>query len=205
MDGTNKNIRAATFAGGCFWCSEADFKKIPGVLQVISGYTGGFRDNPSYEEVSSGKTGHVEAVQVLYDPSKVTYEQLLDAFWRHIDPTDAGGQFADRGSQYRTAIFYHDEEQKGVAENSKETLEKSGKFKEPIATEIMKFSKFYAAEDYHQGYSKKEPLHYTLYRQGSGREQFIKDTWGAGGGHVKPELYRRPDDAALKKKLTPLQ
>src|SRR5208337_5566297 len=132
------NVKVATLAGGCFWCLAADFENVFGVTKVISGYTGGQKENPTYEEVSTGKTGHHEAIQVYYDPSNVSYERLLDIFWRHIDPTDAGGQFADRGPQYRTVIFYHDEEQKRIAEKSKEDLEKSGQFKKPIVTSIVK-------------------------------------------------------------------
>jgi peptide methionine sulfoxide reductase msrA/msrB len=171
-------VKTATFAGGCFWCTEADFGKIPGVAQVISGYTGGRKENPTYEEVSAGTTGHVEAVQVTYDPNRVTYEQLLDYFWRHIDPTDRGGQFVDRGGQYRSAIFYHDEDQRQMAEKSREELSRSGKFTRPIATEIVKFTKFYPAEDYHQDYSQKNPLHYRSYRHGSGRDQYLGKVWG---------------------------
>jgi peptide methionine sulfoxide reductase msrA/msrB len=152
------NLKKATFAGGCFWCVEADFEKFSGVVKVVSGYTGGKKENPSYEEVSSGSTGHVEAIQVYFDPTKITYEELLNAFWRHIDPTDADGQFVDRGAQYRSAIFYHDEEQKRLAESSKEILNKSGKFKKPIVTGIVKFTKFYEAEDYHQDYYKTHSL-----------------------------------------------
>ena len=152
MTGEVGNIRIATFAGGCFWCVEADFEKVPGVVKVVSGYTGGSKENPTYEEVSSGTTGHVEAIQVYYDPSRITYEELLEVFWRHIDPTDAGGQFVDRGAQYRSAIFYHDEEQKRLAEKSKEMLNSSGKFTKPIGTEIVKFTRFHEAEGYHQDY-----------------------------------------------------
>ncbi len=173
-----RNLKVATFAGGCFWCTEADFKKIPGVVKVISGYTGGKKENPTYEEVCSGSTGHVEAVQVHYDPARVTYEQLLDCFWRHVDPTDPGGQFVDRGGQYRTAIFYHDEEQRRIAEKSREDLNRAGKFKKPVVTEIVKVAGFYPAEDYHQGYSEKNPFHYSSYRYGSGRDQFLLKVWG---------------------------
>ncbi|MBP1714382.1 MAG: methionine sulfoxide reductase, partial [Deltaproteobacteria bacterium] len=173
-----KNLKIATFAGGCFWCSESDFEKIPGVVKVISGYTGGKKENPTYEEVSAGTTGHVEAFQVYYDPEKVSYEKLLDVFWRHIDPTDGGGQFVDRGSQYASAIFYHDEEQKRLAEKSKVELGKSGKFARPIVTPILKFTRFYDAEEYHQDYYKKNPLRYTYYRHGSGRDQFLEKVWG---------------------------
>jgi peptide methionine sulfoxide reductase msrA/msrB len=202
------NLRKATFAGGCFWCTESDFEKLPGVVKVISGYTGGNKENPTYAEVSSGTTGHVEAVQVYYDPSKITYEELLDYFWRHVDPTDAGGQFVDRGAQYRSAIFYHDEEQKRLAEKSKEALSKSGRFNKPIVTEILKFTKFYEAEDYHQDYYKTHPLKYKFYRYESGRDQFLEKVWGKEMETVKPKReksYKKPDDTTLKKKLTSLQ
>ena len=185
MSKDDSMLKIATFAGGCFWCTEADFEKLPGVVKVISGYTGGHKENPSYEEVSSGSTGHVEAIQVYYDPSKLTYQELLDHFWRHIDPTDSGGQFVDRGSQYRSVIFYHDEEQKRVAEKSKEDLGKSGKFDKPIATEISKFTRFYEAEKYHQDYYKNNPLRYKYYRFGSGRDQFLKKVWGSDMGIPK--------------------
>jgi peptide methionine sulfoxide reductase msrA/msrB len=202
------NLQTATFAGGCFWCTESDFEKLPGVVKVISGYTGGTKENPTYDEVSSGTTGHVEAVQVYYDPTKITYEELLDYFWRHVDPTDASGQFVDRGSQYRSAIFYHDEEQRRLAEKSKEVLSKSGKFNKPIVTEILKFNKFYEAEDYHQDYYKTHALKYKFYRYASGRDQFLEKVWGKEAETIKPkvgESYEKPDDATLKKTLTPLQ
>jgi peptide methionine sulfoxide reductase msrA/msrB len=208
MSKDESTFKVATFAGGCFWCTESDFEKVPGVVKVISGYTGGHKDNPTYEEVSSGSTGHVEAVQVYYDPTKVTYTELLDYFWRHIDPTDSGGQFVDRGSQYRSVIFYHDEEQKKLAEKSKEELSKSGKFDKPIVTEILKFTKFYPAEEYHQDYYKKNPIRYRYYRFASGRDQFLKKEWGDDTGIPKHEdkmAYTKPDDATLKKELTPLQ
>ncbi len=201
-------LQVATFAGGCFWCVEADFEKVAGVVKAVSGYTGGTKENPTYEEVSSGKTGHVEAVQVSYDPAKVTYEELLQYFWRHVDPTDPGGQFVDRGSQYRSVIFYHDEEQKKLAEKSKEELGKSGKFDKPIATEVVKFSRFYEAEEYHQDYYKKNPLRYRYYRHGSGRDEFLKKTWGSDMEIAKQKdemAYKKPDDATLRKQLTPLQ
>jgi peptide methionine sulfoxide reductase msrA/msrB len=202
------SLQKATFAGGCFWCTEADFEKLPGVVKVVSGYTGGNKENPTYAEVSSGTTGHVEAVQVYYDPSKITYEELLDYFWKHVDPTDAGGQFVDRGGQYQSAIFYHDEEQKQLAEKSKEGLSKSGKFNKPIVTEILKFTKFYEAEDYHQDYYKTHSLKYKFYRYGSGRDQFLEKTWGKQMETVKPKeekSYEKLDDSTLKKKLTSLQ
>jgi peptide methionine sulfoxide reductase msrA/msrB len=204
----DKMLRVATFAGGCFWCTEADFEKLPGVVKVVSGYTGGQKENPSYEEVSSGSTGHVESVQVYYDPTKITYEEMLDYFWKHIDPTDPGGQFVDRGSQYRSVIFYHDEEQKRLAEKSKEALSKSGKFNKPIVTEILKFTKFYQAEEYHQDYYKKNPLRYKFYRYNSGRDQFLEKVWGRDMETVKirnEKAYKKPDDATLKKTLIPLQ
>ncbi len=202
------NIRIATFAGGCFWCVEADIEKVPGVVRVVSGYTGGKKENPNYEEVSSGTTGHVEAVQVYYDPSKITYEELLEVFWRHIDPTDAGGQFVDRGPQYRSIIFYHDEEQRKLAEQSKEALSRSGKFTKPIATEIAKFTRFYEAEDYHQKYYKKNPVRYAYYRHGSGRDPFLQKAWGKQMEITKTKsqgAFKKTDDASLREKLTPLQ
>jgi peptide methionine sulfoxide reductase msrA/msrB len=204
-----KGLKTATLAGGCFWCVEADFEKVEGVVEVISGYTGGNKENPTYEEVSAGGTGHVEAVQVFYDPKKITFKEILDVFWRHLDPTDPGGQFVDRGSQYRTAIFYHDEEQKRLAEESKRELEKSGRFDKPVVTEIVKFTKFYPAEDYHQDYSKTHSLRYKYYRYASGRDQFVKKVWGgenkasvAATGNTK---YAKPSDEELRKRLTPLQ
>ena len=201
-------LRIATFAGGCFWCTEADFEKLPGVVKVISGYTGGQKENPTYEEVSSGKTGHVEAVQVFYDPSKITYETLLDFFWKHVDPTDVGGEFVDRGPQYRSMIFYHDDEQKRSAERSKEELNQSGKFNQPIVTDIIKLTKFYEAEEYHQDYYKKNPVRYKFYRYNSGRDQFLGKVWGKeikAASLQKDISYQKPDDATLRKILTPLQ
>lgn len=208
MPKENKELSVATFAGGCFWCSEADFEKLPGVIKVISGYTGGEEKNPTYEQVSSGKTGHVEAVQIFFDPTRITYEELLDYFWRHIDPTDSGGQFVDRGPQYRSAIFYHHEEQKRLAERSKEELIRSGKFKKPIVTMILPFKQFYEAEDYHQDYYKKNSFKYQFYRFSSGRDQFLTETWGEERELEKSKAkkkYQRPDEATLRKKLTPLQ
>ncbi len=166
----------ATLAGGCFWCTEADFEKVPGVIKVFSGYTGGSQPNPTYENYAD--SGHVEAVQVYYDPRKVSYQQLLDYFWRHIDPTDPGGQFVDRGPQYRSAIFYHDDEQKRLAEESKAALARSGHFQKPIVTEVIKFTKFYPAEEYHQHYAQKNPIGYKYYRWNSGRDQFLEEHWG---------------------------
>lgn len=168
----------ATFAGGCFWCMVSPFEEHPGIKKIISGYTGGHTENPTYEEVCTGTTGHFEAVQITFVPNLMPYEKLLEIFWQQIDPTDPGGQFYDRGPQYRTAIFYHNEEQKRAAERSKKQLEESGKFDKPIATLILPASTFYPAEDYHQNYHRKNPLHYQMYRQGSGREAFIKKYWG---------------------------
>ena len=209
-------MRVATFAGGCFWCVEADFEKLPGVVKVISGYTGGHQENPTYKEVSSGTTGHVEAVQVYYDPSRVTYEQLLDYFWRHIDPTDPDGSFVDRGSQYRSIIFYGNEEERRLAEKSKETLGKSGRFTKPIATEITPLARFYEAEEYHQDYYRKNPLRYKYYRWGSGRDQFLEKVWGKEKEGSNPGIdpkgkgfdertFKKPDSATLRKTLTPEQ
>jgi peptide methionine sulfoxide reductase msrA/msrB len=199
----------ATFAGGCFWCMEHPFEKIEGVKGVISGYTGGAKSNPTYAEVSSGRTGHVEAVQIIYDPSKVTYDRLLDVFWRQIDPTDPGGQFVDRGSQYVTAIFYHSDEQKKLAELSRKKLEDSGTFKRPIVTKILKAGQFYPAEDYHQDYYRKSPGSYKLYRTNSGRDKFIEKTWKDQGQAPAPraacDVCSLPGDADRKKKLSPLQ
>ena len=207
-----KNQKTATFAGGCFWCVESDFEKMDGVIEAVSGYAGGDEPNPTYKQVSAGATGHTEAVQVHYDPDKITYKELLDILWRHMDPTDASGQFVDRGSQYRQAIFYHDKEQRRIAEESKAELEKSGRFTKPIATEIVPLTEFYTAEDYHQDYYSKNPLRYKMYRYGSGRDQFLKRTWSA---EAKPSAetmksadntkYSRPDDAVLKTKLTSMQ
>jgi len=209
MNEKSNNLSTATFAGGCFWCTEADFEKIEGVVKVISGYTGGRKENPTYEQVSAGGTGHVEAVQVIFDPEKVSYEELLQVFWRHVDPTDPGGQFVDRGPQYTTAIFYHDENQKALAEESKRELEKSGRFEKPIVTEILKFTKFYNAEDYHQDYYKNHSIRYKYYRFASGRDQFLKEVWANPKGPEKKALagnkFSKASDEALKKRLTPLQ
>jgi peptide methionine sulfoxide reductase msrA/msrB len=208
MTKESENLKKATFAGGCFWCTEADFEKLPGVVKVVSGYTGGQKENPTYAEVSSGKTGHVEAVQVYYDPSKISYEELLDTLWKHIDPSDGGGQFVDRGPQYRSAIFYHDDEQKRSAEKSKEAMGKSGKFNKPIVTEILQFTRFYEAEEYHQDYYKNHSLRYSFYRHGSGRDQFLERVWGKDLEPKKAKKegkHQKLDDATLRKKLTPLQ
>ncbi len=168
----------ATFAGGCFWCMVKPFDEQPGIISVISGYTGGTKQNPTYEEVCSGLTGHTEAVQITFDSSIFPYDKLLSIFWQQIDPTDAGGQFYDRGSSYRPAIFYHSEKQRQMAEQSKKELQESGKFKKPIVVEIVPASTFYPAEEYHQHYYQKNPVHYHAYHEGSGRAGFIKKYWG---------------------------
>jgi peptide methionine sulfoxide reductase msrA/msrB len=175
----NESMKTATavFAGGCFWCTESDFEKVPGVIDAISGYTGGHVKNPTYEEVSAGGTGHMESVKVIYDPSKVTYVQLLEYFWQHVDPTDPGGEFVDRGNQYRSAIFYANETQKRLAEETKARLAASGVFKKPIVTLILPLGPFYPAEEYHQNYYKKNPIRYHYYRYNSGRDQFLKKVW----------------------------
>ena len=209
MDINQKDLSEATFAGGCFWCTESDFEKFDGVVEVISGYVGGQTQNPTYQEVSAGGTGHAEAIRVRYDPQKITYDELLDVFWRHVDPTDSGGQFVDRGSQYRPAVFYHDDDQKRLAEESKIKLEASGRFNKSIATEIVPVSEFYQAEDYHQDYYKKNPLRYKLYRSGSGRDQFLEKAWADKAQTTaavdNQATYSKPDENVLKTKLTPLQ
>ena len=178
MTTDSAELQKATFAGGCFWCMEPPFEKLDGVKKVISGYTGGQKENPTYEEVSSGTTGHAEAIQITFDPTTIGYADLLDVFWKQIDPTDDGGSFVDRGSQYRSAIFYHDEEQKRLAEESKSQLEQSGKYDNPVVTQIAPYTTFWKAEDYHQDYHKKRTAHYKAYRTGSGRDQYIKTVWG---------------------------
>lgn len=204
-----KNAKIATFAGGCFWCSESDLEKADGVFEVISGYTGGNEKNPTYDDVAHGRTGHYEAVQVIFDPDRISYEKLLSLFWKHIDPTDAGGQFVDRGRQYRTAIFYHDEQQRQQAETSKAELQASGRFADPVVTELLPLKTFYPAEEYHQDYHQKNPLRYKMYRSGSGRDNFIKRHWmdpaPQKAANPSPGLYTRPDESALKEKLNPLQ
>ncbi len=168
----------ATFAGGCFWCMEEAFEKVDGVSSVVSGYAGGTKANPTYKEVSSGGTGHTEAVEVIYDPGSVTYGELLEVFWRNIDPTDGSGQFCDKGSQYRSAIFYRDEEQKRLVEESRQSLEESKPFDEAILTEIVPASMFYPAEDYHQDYYKRNPIRYRYYKYGCGRAKRLEALWG---------------------------
>jgi peptide methionine sulfoxide reductase msrA/msrB len=216
---------SAVFAGGCFWCTESDFEKVEGVIDAVSGYTGGKLVNPTYQQVSGGGTGHLEAVKVVYDPHKLTYGDLLAVFWRHIDPTDPGGQFVDRGDQYRSAIFYADAEQRRLAEMSKQEIGSNGPFSEPIVTDILPLVVFYPAEDYHQDYYKKNPLRYKFYRSGSGRDQFLAEVWSKKMSEVPASDKQKstdmrqsqptamaegksaaiPDDAELRQKLTPLQ
>ena len=167
----------ATFAGGCFWCLEGPFDELDGVISTTSGYTGGHVDNPTYKQVSAGRTGHTEAVQIVYDPNKVTYQQLLEIYWVNIDPLTENAQFCDRGSQYRSGIFYHDAEQKKLATASSKAIQSM--FDKPVVTEITEFSKFYPAEDYHQDYYLKNPLRYKYYRWGCGRDQRLEELWGA--------------------------
>ena len=177
MEIDRNELAVATFAGGCFWCMEAAFEGNDGVIDVISGYSGGKEENPTYQEVGSGQTGHLEAIQVYYNPLQTTFKDLVDWFFRNIDPTDDSGQFADKGSQYRTAIFYKNNEEKKVAELAKEELTKSGIFDKPIMTKILSYKNFYTAEEYHQDYYKKNPLSYNRYAKGSGRKDFIEETW----------------------------
>lgn len=176
--GNGKTLETATFAGGCFWCMEPPFEKLEGVVSVTSGYTGGKEKNPTYEEVSSGSTGHAESIEVQYDPEKISYQQLLDVFWHNIDPTTPNRQFCDRGSQYRSAIFYHNEKEKQLAEESKRKIESMSEFKGRVYTEITAASTFYPAEGYHQDYYKKNPIRYKTYRSGCGRDARLKELWG---------------------------
>ncbi|MGM0835078.1 MAG: peptide-methionine (S)-S-oxide reductase MsrA [Bacillota bacterium] len=191
MENTNR-FEKATFAGGCFWCMVKPFDEQDGIEEVISGYTGGHQANPTYKEVCSETTGHYEAVQITFNPSVYPYEKLLEVFWTQIDPTDPSGQFNDRGDSYRTAIFYHTEEQKAAAEKSKQDLQNSGRFTAPIVTEILPAAPFYPAEEYHQDYYKKNPFRYKMYHTGSGRAKFIKENW-----------KKLEDD--IRSKLTPIQ
>jgi methionine-S-sulfoxide reductase len=175
---SDPSVDTAIFAGGCFWCTEHAYRDLNGVLEVVSGYTGGHIENPSYSEVCAGGTGHTEAIRIRFDPARASFSDLLEIFWRSIDPTDSGGQFSDRGEQYRTVIFYHDEDQKKEAEASKKALEASGRFEHPIVTEILPAATFYPAEEYHQDYPVKNPVRYALYRMGSGRDHFLRKFWG---------------------------
>ena len=232
MNDNPQKTKTAVFAGGCFWCTESDFEKVDGVVKAISGYTGGQVANPTYKQVSKGITAHVEAVKVLYDPNKATYENLLDVFWRHVDPTDANGQFVDRGSQYRSVIFYANEEEHRSAEASKKRLAASGRFDKRIVTDILPLGLFYPAEDYHQDYYKKHSFRYHSYRSGSGRDQFLEKVWadmksdvtekmnktGMTEDAVKEKMddgmasdmktggiYTRPDERELRLRLTAMQ
>ena len=207
-----EDAEVAYFAAGCFWCVESDFEKVPGVAEVVSGYMGGTVENPTYEQVASHTTGHREAVEVRYDPEVVEYQQLLDAFWRMYDPTDADGSFVDRGESYTSAIFYADVEQQRLAEGSKAALAASGKFEEPIATAIAPAETFYIAEDYHQDYHTKNPLRYSVYRQGSGRNQFISRVWQddttvyqLAENLSDQSSWTKPNEADLRALLTPQQ
>jgi peptide methionine sulfoxide reductase msrA/msrB len=227
--------KTAVFAGGCFWCTEADFEKLKGVIEAVSGYTGGNVKNPTYKQVSKGGTGHVEAIKVIYDPRKITYDQLLDHFWRHVDPTDADGSFVDRGRHYRSVIFYDNDRQRQKAEASKAKLAAGGVFDKPIVTDILPLGPFYEAEAYHQNYYKRNKIRYKWYRSGSGRDRFLEKTWAgrpmpdkmsempatqksggtlpqqdaapaAAGMAVKSAAaYTVPDDEELRRRLTPLQ
>ena len=221
------SLAVATLAGGCFWCVEATLEKVDGIHEVISGYTGGHLENPTYRQVGSGGTGHTEGVQVYYDPEKISYRGVLHYFWREIDPTDSGGQFVDRGSMYRPAIYYHNEEEKMAAIASRDELEASGRFDGPLTIEITPAQPFYKAEDYHQNYYKTRPKHYKFYRYGSGRDQFLEKTWGdelhikygeTGTGDDKSAnksvgksdgmrhaRYGKPDDSEIKANLTEMQ
>ncbi len=223
--GKTKKLSVATFAGGCFWCVEYAFEGKPGITSAISGYAGGQTKNPTYRQVGGGNTGHTEAVQVYYDAETISYEGLLQTLWRYMDPTDLGGQFADRGSPYRPAIFYHNDEQKKVAEASIAALDKSARFSKPVVIPVEAYTNFYKAEDYHQDYARKNPIHYKLYTNGSGRGPFVKRIWGkdakldyslyrsnksnmvmkVGQMTDKQKAFKKPTDAELKKQLTPLQ
>lgn len=204
-----ERIHTAIFGGGCFWCMEPPFEQLDGVVEVVAGYSGGDQKNPSYSEVASGQTDHLEAVRVTYDPQKISYDELLKVYWKQIDPTDPGGQFADRGHHYTTAIFYGDEQQKAVAQKSKSELDASGKFSAPVVTKILPAKEFYLAEEYHQDYYQKNVLHYNAYKKGSGRADFIQSAWGKdekkGEAKVEEKKYYKPDDAEIRNVLTELQ
>ncbi len=197
------NPEKATLAGGCFWCVEAAYEDIHGVIDVVSGYSGGTVDNPTYEQVSAGGTGHAESVQITFDPQSISYWQILDVLWKSIDPTDPDGSFHDRGKQYRPAIFYHNDQQKKIAELSRKHIEELGIFDKPTATEIVKFKKFFPAEEYHQDYYRKNPVRYYAYRRSSGRDQFIKEHWD----NLDERLtrFKKPSDEMLRLMLTPIQ
>lgn len=217
---TSKGFEIATLAGGCFWCTESDLEKLPGVLDVVSGYSGGELENPTYKQVSSGKSGHIEVIEVKYDPKAVSYEQVLDQFFRHIDPTDNKGSFVDRGPQYRPAVFYHTAEQKQIAQDFMMEIDDLGIFKKPLRTELIAFDKFWPAEDYHQDYYKRNKIRYNYYRYASGRDQYLDDIFGESRednpktlrqlidekralANIKP--YTKPSKETIKSKLTEIQ
>lgn len=215
---STSQIAVATFAGGCFWCTEADFEKLTGVVQVISGYSGGDKENPTYQQVSSGQTKHTEAIQVYYNPDVISYSGLLEKLWRSMDPTDGKGQFVDRGAQYRPAIYFHNNDQKHAIEQSIAKLQASGIFDGELETEIAPFKSFYPAEEYHQDYYARNPLRYSYYRNGSGRDQFLERTWGdkikldytqfenqRSQADLITETYIKPSEHYLRNHLTPLQ
>ncbi|EGA65004.1 peptide-methionine (R)-S-oxide reductase MsrB [Vibrio brasiliensis] len=214
------DYQVATLAGGCFWCTESDLEKLPGVIDVVSGYSGGTLENPTYKQVSSGKTGHIEVINVKYDPNSVSYEQVLDQLFRHIDPTDDQGSFVDRGRHYRPAIFYHNDEQKMIAENFIAEIDDLGIFQKPLKTELIKFDKFWPAEDYHQDYYKRNKIRYNYYRYASGRDQYLDEIFGEEReenpvtlraliddkkrvSNIKP--YSKPPASEIKSNLTDLQ
>jgi len=208
------DLQTAVFAGGCFWCVESDLQRVSGVYEVVSGYAGGHIKNPTYKQVSSGKTGHLEVVKVYYDQQIISYRQLIRHLWRSIDPTDSGGQFSDRGAQYRPAIFYKDQEEKMIAEEEIKRIDASGIYAKKVSIEVIKFDKFYPAEEYHQDYSDKNPLRYVFYRRGSGRDKYLNKIWRGDLTKVKldetsdkrsKENFIKPSDQELREKLTPLQ
>jgi peptide methionine sulfoxide reductase msrA/msrB len=219
--GPPPKLAYATFAGGCFWCMEPPFDAVPGVYSTTSGYAGGRVKNPTYEQVSSGETGHAESLRVGYDPKRVTYEQLLDVYWRNVDPMDGGGQFCDRGTQYRPAIFYENEEQKASALAAQKALDASGRLPRPVVVQVVPLAAFYPAEDYHQDFYKKDGFRYKTYRMGCGRDRRLEAIWGKeAGGHgvvagagasagkrwtAVKDGFEKPADADLKKRLTPVQ
>jgi len=214
MTDTSKT-EIATLAGGCFWCVESDMEKLPGVVKVVSGYAGGIESNPTYGDVSSGQTSHREAVQVYFDPTHVSYGEVLDQFWKHFDPTDEGGSFGDRGFQYSSAVFYHSEVQREVAEASRKALDESGRFNNSVVTPVIEFTTFYEAEGYHQDYYKENSARYKTYRFFSGRDRFVDKTWGDEAEiKVTPKVgkpssgagsFVKPDDATLKAELSSVQ
>jgi len=217
---SSDQLAIATLAGGCFWCVESTFEKLPGVHQAVSGYAGGVKENPNYYDVGAGKTNHTETVQIYYDPSVISYAGLLHHFWREIDPTDKGGQFVDRGSMYRPAVFYHDETQKSILEMSLAELDQSQRFNKPLAVEVLPYTEFWKAEGYHQDYYKKSPFQYKIYRRGSGRDQFLEKIWGEdlhtpypedfksaslGTGDDKYSTFKKPSDRELRNSLSDIQ